>query len=507
MSAVQECLAPATTVSPNRRRTVISSRELGRGAMLNTVAMLSSNFRSIFILLIARFLGAVSLGIFSVAWATADLVSKLGVWGLDDATTALVARAEAAGEFQRSRALFQASLIVAIGLSLLVALLFMAGAQRFGQSLGMNAQLVTALSVIVWALPGIALYRVSNAVSRGMKVMKHDIFSRGITESAATTVAFLAAIGLGLTTLAPEFAAIAGTGASGIVASIFAIGLFRHLPGPAASTLGETKRLLAYTWPIGMDQFLNACIWRLDVIILGCFVGHAPGVTLTSLGIYCAVVGLANGLRKVSQPFTPIFAPVVAGMTANGEHHEAASTYARLLGWMLWILLPFVAVIVLAGPAVLLLFGPGFEQGNQWLSIVAIACATNAFVNLGETVIMVQRPGLNLLNSLVTAVTGSIATLLLIAKLGVIGAAFGILITYVVQGIGRAIILRFVFMWPNPVRKLRPVLISTVVAFVPAAVCRLQWDGVAGGVIAAVVCLVLFGAGALFFRRPESQLG
>src|SRR5213076_2638276 len=70
--------------------------------------------------------------------------------------------------------------------------------------------------------------------------------------------------------------------------------------------------------------------------------------------------------------------------------------------WMLWILLPLVALMTLTGSVILLIYGPAFGQGGAWLGILGIACATNAFVSLGETVIMVQRPHLNLLNSSVT---------------------------------------------------------------------------------------------------------
>ncbi len=73
-------------------------------------------------------------------------------------------------------------------------------------------------------------------------------------------------------------------------------------------------------------------------------------------------------------------------------------------------------------------------QGGAWLGIVGIACATNAFVSLGETVIMVQRPHLNLLNSSVTCAIAFGANLWLIPRFGVTGAAFGILLPYVIQG-------------------------------------------------------------------------
>jgi O-antigen/teichoic acid export membrane protein len=76
--------------------------ELKRGAFLNTIAMLASNFRGIFSFLVARLLGPAALGIFSVAWSTTDIISKIGVLGLDNAITTFIARSEAVGNRARA---------------------------------------------------------------------------------------------------------------------------------------------------------------------------------------------------------------------------------------------------------------------------------------------------------------------------------------------------------------------------------------------------------------------
>src|SRR5213080_2523028 len=88
--------------------------ELKRGAFLNTIAMLASNFRGIFTFLVARLLGPAALGIFSVAWATTDLVSKIGIFGLGDAIITFIARAEAAGDRARSRTLFHLAVLLGV---------------------------------------------------------------------------------------------------------------------------------------------------------------------------------------------------------------------------------------------------------------------------------------------------------------------------------------------------------------------------------------------------------
>lgn len=478
---------------------------LKRGMFFNTIALLASNFRGVFTFLVAWLLGPASLGTFSVAWATTDLLSKIGIFGLDNTIITFIARSEAAGDHARSRTLFRLAVLLGVVQCAIVAGISIAAIRLLGHRLNLDSQMVAALSIMLCAMPGVALYRISTSVSRGMKVMKHDIFSRGTTEPIATTLAFLIALAIGFKIFAPEIAAITGTAASGIVALFLAASLLRSAPPRHAglSRRAESRRLLAFAAPIGAYDLLNAVIVRLDVVMLGCFIGRAPGVTLTTVGIYGAVVEVAGGLRKVNQAFNPIFAPVVAGMTATSEQDRAAATYARLAQWMLWILLPLVAVMALAGTAILMIYGPAFRQGGLWLGIVATACATNAFVSLGETVIMVQRPRLNLINSSITCAVAIVANLWLIPRFGVTGAAFGILLPYVVQGILRYAALRFVFRWPNPWNNIAPPVIATIIALVPALVCRALLDGIAGQLTAAAAFLGTFGIGLWYHFRAR----
>ncbi len=469
--------------------------ELKRGMFFNTIALLASNFRGVFTFLIARLLGAASLGTFLVSWATTDILSKLGMFGLDNAIVPFIARAETTGDRARSRALYHLAVGLAVGQSALVAGLGIAVLQLAGGWMKLDRQLLGVLSVLLCAMPGVNLYRICTAISRAMKVMKHDIWSRGVIESSVSTIAFLAAVALGWKTLGAAIAAILGTGASGLVALALASSLFRSAPS-ARGVIAygkEARHLLTYSASVCGYDLINSLIVRLDVVMLGCFVGRAPGVTLVTVGIYGAVVEVASGLRKVNQTFVPIFAPVVAGITAKGDQHHAAATFARVAQWMLWILLPLFAVLALAGPLILSIYGAEFRQGWLWLDIVAVACGTNCFATLAETVIMVQRPGINLLLSVIAVVAGLLANLWLISSLGPLGAAFGILIPYLLLVTLRHRTLRFVFGWEKPLRNIAPPVIAALIAALPALVCRLFLQGILAEVISGLVFLAIFG--------------
>src|SRR5215468_39266 len=118
--------------------------ELKRGAFLNTIAMLASNLRGVFIFLVARLLGPAALGTFSVAWANTDLASKIAVFGLDNAITTFIARSQATGDLTRSRNLFRAAVVLVLVQSCLVAALAIAALQIFGDRLQFPREMLSA---------------------------------------------------------------------------------------------------------------------------------------------------------------------------------------------------------------------------------------------------------------------------------------------------------------------------------------------------------------------------
>jgi O-antigen/teichoic acid export membrane protein len=465
---------------------------LAHGAFFNAVAFLASTLRGIFILLVARLLGSAILGTFVLAWSVTDLVSKFATLGLDISTMAFVARSEAKGDRAASRRIMNASLMIALGAGVLLAGLGFWCTWTLGPRLGREPELVRATAVTLLALPGIALYRVANALSRGMTVMHHDIYSRGLTESLGTAAALVVAMAFGLRQLAPEVAAIAGTLASGCVAVAFARRLYVPLPGTATKRAapGLVRTLLRASAPIALYDLINIGVMQVDVIMLGLYVGHVRGLSLETLGIYAAGVEVATGLRKISQIFSPIFAPVVARQIAAGDMRRAEESYGYLARWMLAVLLPFVAVLALSGGVVMTIFGEAFRRGAPWMAIVGLACALNAFALLGETILMVERPGLNLVNSAVAfgAVIG--VTLLLIPAFGPMGAAVGMVVPYAIQTVLRGVQISWLFNWSWPWHAMIKPWVAALAALPLALFVRLSAQGSAGELASGLVYLI-----------------
>jgi O-antigen/teichoic acid export membrane protein len=479
---------------------------LARGALFNALAFLASNLRGIFTFLIARLLGSLALGTFGVAWAVTDLVSKFSTFGFETSVVAYIARAEARYDRAASRWIMQTALIIGLGLSVVIAATGFWLAPLVAARGGVRPEVARATAFLLLALPGLTLYRVSNAVSRGMSVMHHDIFSRGLTESLGTAAALLIALLFGARELAPGIAATAGTLASGAVAFTLARRLLGTVPRHQSADHRPLPAFIRDSAAISVYDFLNIGIMRIDVIMLGLFVGRAPGVTLATLGVYAAAVEVAGGARKINQVFNPIFTPVVARFVAGGQIAEAENTFAYLARWMLAILLPLVAVLSLAGGAIMSIYGPAFIGGASWLAIVSVACALNAFAGLGETILMVERPHLNLTNAGIAFVLVIVANAVLIPAFGPLGAALGMLVPYTVYGVLRGLEITWLFGWRWPWRALMKPLAAVGLALVVALPLRALVPSLLGQ-LGAALCFVAayFGAWRLIGLDPSDR--
>jgi O-antigen/teichoic acid export membrane protein len=361
--------------------------------------------------------------------------------------------------------------------------------RTIGERFGVRPEVVRSTSLLLLAIPGIALYRISNGVSRGMKVMRHDLYSKGFTETFGTVAALLVAIAIGLRELAPVVAVLFGTGAGGVMAFILARRLFND---GAASTVEASKpTILRFSAPIAIYSLLNLLIMRMDVLLLG-FLGPSAGVTIATVGIFVAAVEVAGGMRKVRQAFDPMFTPIIARQSAQRDQAAMEQSFAQLGRWVLAAQLPLMGVLCLAGGIALRIFGPGFETGATWVALLAIAHATNSFVGLAETVIMIQRPGLNLINSGATVVLQFGASLLLIPWLGATGAALGMVLAYVTQGVLRYLELRFLFGWQWPWRALARPAVAFAIAFGLALPLRLLLDGWRGELASGLTFLAAY---------------
>jgi O-antigen/teichoic acid export membrane protein len=456
------------------------------------------------------------------------------VLGFDSSIIPMVATRAAAGDGDACRRVFRRAMLSAAAVSMLMAAGSLAlvgwgsGSDVFGRDgrFGSIGAFLGAFSggegLMLLALPGIAVSRISTAASRGMMSIRNEFYSRGLAETWVTIGVFGLAIALGMRDRAPALAVVAGTSAAGVVAFALASHALSRLPSSASASLhpsvegsarhpvassrmaavtASTGAMLRFSLPTAGSSLLNVLVTEADVLLLAAYVGRAPGVTPEAFGVFCVVAQVAVGLRKVRQIFDPIFAPIVATRAVSEHRERLRDTVAGPGRGVLSAQLPLVGALVLSGGAVLSIYGPGFRQGALWLALLALAHGANTFAGLVETLLMIERPGLNLINAAVTVSVQIAAGIVLIPVFGVTGAAVAMCLGFAVQGVLRFVEMRHVYGWSWPWRSLvRPVVAFTM-AFLPAAAVRLL-GGSLSEIPAGLLFLLLY-AGAWRFLGAE----
>lgn len=477
---------------------------MARGAAANTLVLIASNFRSVFIFLIARLLGEAALGRFGLAFAATELLSKAGMLGFDNSIIPFLAPRVQQGDRRGAVAIFRRASTMAGVASTALALMAVPVVAWLAAAWGVDA-FSHGGAVMLLALPGIALARIATGASRSVLAMSSEFYSRGLTETWVTTGVFAIAVAVGFRDVAPALAVAVGTTAAAGVAWVLATrALTARLPDDAATlggSLPTSGEMLRFSLPIAGSSLLTVLVMQADVLLLGTYVGRAPGVTAESFGVFCAAAQVAGGLRKVRQVFDPIFAPIVANRALSRERDALRQTVAGPGRWVLAAQLPAVAVLALAAGPIMGIYGPGFRQGALWLALLALAHGTNAFAGLVETLLMVERPGLNLVNASVTVLVQLVAGLLLIPRWGVTGAAVAMCLGFAVQGVLRFVEVRHVFGWTWPWGSLVRPLVAGAIALLPSVAVRAVggtwWD------LASALCFLTVYALAWRWLGPD----
>lgn len=469
-----------------------------RGTLVNAVALAAGAIGSLFLLLVARLLGEAALGAYALAWASADLLAKLSTLGLDQSTVAVVAERQQDGDGAGIRAVFRKALAAGMGASLLAAAVAWMALAWAGPRGGTATGMAAARSLMLLAVPGVVLYRVSNGVSRGLGIMKHDILSGGLAQHVSAVVLLVALVAAGLPAAigpspVPVLAAVGGFTLGGLVAYVLARNAVRRASGGVTAG-GNSHGLLRRSSSIGAAGLVNLLLTRMDVLVLGALVGRAPGLSAAAFGVYCAAAEVAGVSRKVRQA---VDAPLLHALASGPEERSGTDRAAEAGSWVLKVLLLIAGCLSLGAPLVLALFGPAFESGALWLVLLVAAQAVYSYSGLAEAVALVRRPTLNLASAVLTAFVYLGLCTLLVPRVGATGAALAALTSFTVLAWLRFGQLSWILGRPWPWRRARTACAMFLIAGVPAAALRWLVPGRTGAGLAVGAFLALYVATGL----------
>jgi stage V sporulation protein B len=409
-------------------------QDIARGTATNLAGLLLRGFAVAFLLVLGRLYGAELTGFYLLTFAIVDAIANLATLGLDRGVLTLAARYHAVGDEAGIRRTVVAAIQLGLLSSLAVTALLELAAPLVARGLFAKPALVVPLRVMALALPCWTVSAVLLFASRAMRVMRYQIVTKNVVEPGVKlAVAFGAALlGLGLSGLA---AAVPLSALAGVVAA--AAFFSRQIPLTSLRGVPRSREerwgLFQLAAPIGCYDLLNQLLRRVDVFLVGRFLSGAL------LGIYAAALEAASVVKTVRQAVDPILIPVLAGAQHRGDHAAMLSHYRIVTRWLLILDAAVLGGFAVAAHSVMGIMGPDFTAGATVLVLVTTAIVLNGVLGVAEVFLLIDRPLLNLVNSLGTLVVQVCLILLLVPRLGLLGAGLATLISMGLMNLARVI--------------------------------------------------------------------
>lgn len=194
-----------------------------------------------------------------------------------------------------------------------------------------------------------------------------------------------------------------------------------------------------FTAPRACQGTFQVIILWLDILLVGAIVSrHAAGV-------YGAVSKLAMVGTFALEGTRLAISPQVSALLARGEDHGAAKLYQTTTRWLMLAAWPLYLVFAIFPAVVIGVFGPRYAGGAGALAVLSLAMLVN--LGTGNVTVVLLMGGKSSWGAINTgaALTVNIGlNLLLIPRLGILGAAIAWGASIVVDNVAAMVELRWV---------------------------------------------------------------
>lgn len=400
------------------------SRTVARAASVNLLGMLARSSRILVTVFVTRVSGPGVFGLFTLALAVIDIVGRLALFGMDKSILKFVPERKDETQTHQHQVL-SASMVIAVGLGvvLTVGLVLLAPwiARRWLEEPQVTMPLrVVALSVLPTALTALFL-----AATKALKIMSYDAFVTGMFLPLS-----LLALAVPIVWMENDLAVLAVAYCASAVAGLVVSGWFfqRHFSlrrVVAAPPRDVLRRMLRFSTPLGLTDFVQFLSMKLEIFILAVF------VTPAQLGIYAVAAEMAFVLKKFRQIYDPILIPLMSEAHDRGDWTRLRAQVARVIRWILTLGVLYVGGMALFPREILGIFGEEFVAGATVLLLLCAAQLLNIGTGLLDMAMLVSdRPRINLLNVTVILVTQTALNLWWIPSHGILGAGAAAVVAY-----------------------------------------------------------------------------
>ncbi len=380
------------------------------------------------VLVVTRLVERHTAGQFFAATAAYLVLVAIASLGTDAGLGRLLPRVDPSRRSFEIRQLVRAALVPVLLLSVLIAAAVVIMAPALTRWLGLDdPQAVTAVRVLGLSVPAFVIGDVFLAVTRALGVMRTtvviDRFFRVCCQVTLVVVAVVAGVGLGWLTSAW----VAPYLGSALLAWYAARAQLRRIvddvpetePPRRRRTLRQVRReFWGFTWARSVAKVSQMVIQRADIVIIGVLLGPSEAAIYTAATRFVPLGQFATQAIQLSAQ--PRFSMLLARgqLDTLRELYRTTTTWSMALAWPLYL-------VVGAAPFVYLwLFGSEYAAGASVCTVMAAGMLVGAATGPVDTMLlMAGRSTKSLINSLIALAIDLALCVVLVPRLGIIGAA------------------------------------------------------------------------------------
>jgi O-antigen/teichoic acid export membrane protein len=394
------------------------SKKIASGGFVSLAGQSTGTIiRTVYHILLAKYLGAAFYGIYSLGFSILNILSTFSIMGLHLGVVRFVAIYLGVKDYERLRGILNFSLLFVLGIGIFIGFVLFSLSPYISIQIFNEPQLRIAAQCFSLVLPFYCLMLMFSFIFRGFQKLQFTVLIRDVCQPlvATSTLILLTFIGLNLKR------ALLAYCLSVLLSAIGAFYLFKRFSPQEihnASPIYENKKLLRFSIPLIFVYFTVVLLNKTDIMMLG-YLGSSQEV-----GIYSISYKIARLSFIFYAAFNSIFGPIFADLYNRQKKHELSVLFKLATRWSFTLTLGLTLIMFLMSESILQFFGEKFVTGAMPLQILALMwLAISLSGSIGNVLIMSGNQFSEFFFSVSTLILNIILNLVFIKKFGIAGAA------------------------------------------------------------------------------------
>lgn len=393
--------------------------ELLKGSSISFIfKIFGMGFGYLFTLIIARYYGANTMGLYALSLTILNIFVIIGVFGFDNALVKFVADYNSKNKIYLVKEIYQKVLKVSISIGVIISTLLYLNAEFIANNIFKKSELIIFLQVTSFSILPFILLRINATLLRGLKDIKMFSFFDGLGVSLLSFI--------GLLFISQLFTNISDV----IVIIIQSISIFvlaiisfiyirkKNIIQIISKNTLQYKELLKVSFPMLLTSSMALVMGWTDILMLGMFKSQEE------VGVYSVVVKLASLTSIALMAINSISAPKFSEFYSNGDMKGLEKISQQSTKMIFYSTIPVIFILVTFSRSVLEIFGSEFIVGITALWILMIGQLVNAMTgSVGYILIMTGKEKVFQNIIIATSILNIILNYILGQKYGINGVA------------------------------------------------------------------------------------